>query len=243
MENYKVKFGSKDIVFSVEYRNRKSLGITVFPDGIIKVVSPIDTPIEQITQKVYRRAAWIIKQLDIFQQFQPKIMPRKYISGETHYYLGRQYRLKVMESTSKEINFKGGYIEITTPDKTDKLAIEKELKNWYRIKAQEKFKPIFKKCLKKIPIDNDRKEVLNFEQLAFRIVNMPKRWGSCTSAGNILLNPQLIKTSKACIEYVILHELCHLVVPYHNAAFYELQTRLIPDWKDLKKKLDLSVWV
>ena len=222
MENHSIKFGSTEIMFSIKYRKRKSLEITVYPDGLIAVISPIDATIEQIKEKVYRKAAWIIKQLDN--------------SGETHYYLGRQYRLKVIESPKQEVVFRGGYIEVYTIDKSNKITIKRALEKWYIIKAKEKFGPIFKKCLEKLPLEEERKEKLHF-----KILSMFKRWGSCTVAGNILLNPNLIKTSKACIEYVILHELCHLVIPYHNTAFYELQTRLMPDWRELKKRLDLSV--
>ncbi|HAK78034.1 MAG TPA: metal-dependent hydrolase [Runella sp.] len=236
MENHSIKFGSTEIMFSIKYRERKSLEITVYPDGLIVVISPIDATIEQIKEKVYRKAAWIIKQLDTFQQFEPTATPRKYISGETHYYLGRQYRLKVIESEKREVIFRGGYIEVYTLDKTNKTVIEKAVEEWYRVKAKEKFGSIFKKCLEKLPLEEERKAKLNF-----KILSMPKRWGSCTNAGNILLNPNLVKTSKACIEYVILHELCHLVIPYHNTAFYELQTRLMPDWRELKKRLDSSV--
>lgn len=236
MENHSVKFGSAEIVFSIEYRKRKSLEITVFPDGLVKVISPIDATIEQIEAKVLRKAAWVLKQQDTFQQFQPKTTPRKYISGETHYYLGRQYRLKVIESEQRQVIFRGGYIEVYTPDKTDKPVIEKALEEWYRVKAREKFGLIFKKCLEKLPLEEERKAKLHF-----KILSMPKRWGSCTKVGNILLNPNLVKTPKACIEYVILHELCHLVIPYHNAAFYGLQTRLMPDWRELKRKIDSLV--
>ena len=129
--------------------------------------------IEQIKEKVYRKAAWIIKQLDIFQQFQPKITPRKYISGETHYYLGRQYRLKVIESDKREVIFRGGYIEVYTLDKTNKTVIEKAVEEWCRVKAKEKFGSIFKKCLEKLPLEEERKAKLNF-----KILSMPKRWGS-----------------------------------------------------------------
>lgn len=237
MENHSIKFGSVEIMFSVEYRKRKSLAITVFPDGLVAVVAPIETSMDQIKEKVNRRAAWILKQQDIFQQFQPKTTPRKYISGETHFYLGRQFRLKLFESPRPKVIFRGGYIEIHTSDKNDKVAIEKMLEAWYRAKAKEKFGLIFKKCLEKLPLEEERKV-----QLTFKIVEMPKRWGSCTSSGNILLNPNLVKISKSCIEYVILHELCHLVVPYHNAAFYELQTRLMPDWRGLKQRLNLSAY-
>lgn len=232
----KIMFGSAEILFSVEYRKRKSLAITVYPDGLVKVVSPLDTDIEQINERVHKKAAWIIKQLDRFQQFQPKTPPRKYISGETHYYLGRQYRLKIIEASKKNIIFKGGYIEIHTTEKGNRDNHKRSLDEWYRSKAKIKFESIFQKCLKKLPLEDARKE-----QLTYKIIEMPKRWGSCTPTGNILLNPNLVKTSKACIEYVILHELCHLVVPYHNKEFYDLQTRLIPDWKVLKQKLDLFI--
>lgn len=233
MENHSIQFGSIVVNFSVEYRKRKSLAITVYPEGLVIVTAPLGATIEKIKEKVHRRAAWILKQQDIFQQYEPQNTPRKYVSGETHYYMGRQYRLKIIEEPRQKVVFRAGYIEIFVPNKNDKKTIQKMLELWYRDKAKEKFEPIFRKCLEKLPLNIGRKA-----QLTYKVMAMPKRWGSCTKSGNILLNPNLIKTPKSCIEYVILHELCHLIVPYHNVLFYELQSRLIPDWRDLKKKLE-----
>ena len=233
MGNHSIQFGSIVINFSVEYRKRKSLAITVYPEGLVIVTAPVDSTIEKIKEKVHRRAAWILKQQDIFQQYEPQNTPRKYVSGETHYYMGRQYRLKIIEEPRQKVVFRAGYIEIFILNKNDKETIQKMLEAWYRARAKEKFELIFRKCLEKSPLDIDRKA-----QLTFKVMTMSKRWGSCTKSGNILLNPNLIKTPKSCIEYVILHEMCHLIVPFHNASFYELQSSLIPDWKDLKKRLE-----
>lgn len=91
-----VQFGSKKIVFNLEFSERKTLGISVSPDLKILVKAPIDVPLEKVKEKIKKRAPWIIRQQSFFLSFHPKMPERKFVSGETHLYLGRQYRLKVI---------------------------------------------------------------------------------------------------------------------------------------------------
>ena len=88
---FSIAFGSRTIVFHLEYSDRKSLGITVTPEMEVLVKAPTDTPMEKVKEKIRKKAPWIIKQQSFFLSFQPKTPKRKYISGETHLYLGRQY--------------------------------------------------------------------------------------------------------------------------------------------------------
>lgn len=223
-----IQFGSKKIDFSVEYSARKTLGITVTPDLDVLVKAPVDSSIDKIKEKLLKKAAWIIKQQSFFLSFQPKTPERRYIGGETHLYLGRQYLLKIEPSKKDSVKLKGKFIEVHTSDKSKVKGLVKE---WYLLHAKSKFKEIAQPL-----IDKFKKHKVEPDSIVFR--EMPTRWGSCTPKGKIILNPELIKAPKGCIEYVIIHELCHLIYHDHTQKFIDLQTKEMPDWEKWKSKLE-----
>lgn len=230
-----IQFGNRTIDFRLEYSDRKSLGITVTPEMEVLVKAPTDSSMEKVKEKIRKKAPWIIKQQSFFLSFQPKTPHRKYISGETHLYLGRQYRLKVISDKLKlqneEVKLKGQFLEIYTLD----ISRTKEiLDKWYLMKAREKIQP-----LAQILFNNFiSKKNLSLITFHFSLRNMPTRWGSCTPKGKIILNPELIKAPKGCIEYVIIHELCHLIHHDHTQKFLDLQTKEMKDWEKWKMKLE-----
>ena len=223
-----ILFGSKQIDFQLEYSNRKSLGITVKPDLSVLVKAPIDTSLEKVKEKLRKKAPWIIRQQSFFLYFHPKTPARKYISGETHLYLGRQYRLKVIFNNLESVKLKGKYIEANV---TEKTKVKQLVYDWYLHNAKSKFRTIAQPL-----IDNFKK--YNIEPSSIVLRDMPTRWGSCTPKGKIILNPELIKAPKGCIEYVIIHELCHLVHHDHTQKFIDLQTKEMKDWEKWKMKLE-----
>lgn len=223
-----IQFGSKKIEFLVEYSARKTLGITVTPELDVLVKAPIDSSIDKIKEKILKKAAWIIKQQNFFLSFQPKTPARRYIGGETHLYLGRQYLLKIETSKKDSVKLKGKFIEVHTSDKSKVKGLVKE---WYLLHAKSKFKEIAQPL-----IDKFKKHKVEPDSIVFR--EMPTRWGSCTPKGKIILNPELIKAPKGCIEYVIIHELCHLIYHDHTQKFIDLQTKEMPDWEKWKSKLE-----
>jgi predicted metal-dependent hydrolase len=223
-----IQFGSKRIDFRLEYSGRKSLGITVMPDLLVLVKAPHDTPVEKVKEKLLHKAPWIIRQQSFFLAFHPKTPGRKYVSGETHLYMGRQYRLKVLWSKNESVKFKGRFIEVHT---TDKLKAVTLVNSWYLNLAKEKFTVIALPLIKKF-------KKYNVEPAAVVVKYMPARWGSCTAQGKIILNPELIKAPRGCIEYVIIHELCHLIHHDHTHKFIDLQTKEMPGWEKWKLKLE-----
>ncbi len=223
-----IQFGSKTINYQVFYSDRKTLGITVDPEMEISVKAPTGISLEKIEEKIRKRAPWILKQQDYFLGFFPKMPKRKYISGETHLYLGRTYLLKVIQSEKVEVRYKGRFIEIAKTDKSDS---ERLLKQWYKVKAKVKFAEIAEPLIQRF-------EKYNVSPKGIYIQEMSKRWGSCTPKGKIILNPELIKAPKACIEYVIIHELCHLIHHDHSQKFMDLQSKEMPDWEKWKNKLE-----
>lgn len=223
-----IQYGSKEIKYSLEFSNRKSLGITITPDLEVLVKAPIGTPVDKIREKLKEKAPWIIKQQNFFLSFQPKTTPRKYIGGETHLYLGRQYRLKIETGDKESVKMKGKFIEVTT---SDKLRAKELVQEWYLKNAKQKLVAIAQPLIEKFK----RHEV---EPDSIVLREMPTRWGSCTAKGKIILNPELIKAPKGCIEYVIIHELCHLIHHDHTQKFLDLQTKEMPDWEKWKMKLE-----
>lgn len=223
-----IQFGSRTIDFRLEYSDRKSLGITVTPDMEVLVKAPADTTIEKIKEKIRKKAPWIIKQQSFFLSFQPKTPKRKYVSGETHLYLGRQYRLLVKIENGNSVKLKGKFIEVLTENKTK---VKDLVQNWYLQHARMKFHLIAEPL-----IDKFKKYKVEPSSIVLR--EMPTRWGSCTPKGKIILNPELIKAPKGCIEYVIIHELCHLIHQDHTQRFIDLQTKEMKDWEKWKMKLE-----
>lgn len=226
---YSIKYGSEVIVYNLHFRDRKTLGITVNPDRSIEVNAPIGSKLEKIEEKVHKRAAWILKQQDYFLTFEPRNTQRKFVSGESHFYLGRQYQLSIVNSAEEKVTHTGRYIEVITNDISN---VEKLLELWYFDKSKKWFHKIAEPIIehfKKYDVEPSRLEIRK----------MKNRWGSCSTKGKILLNPELIKAPKACIEYVIIHELCHLVHRDHTQAFFDLQKKEFPDWKKWKNILEM----
>ncbi len=213
---------------TIEYRSRKTLGISVMPDKRVVVVAPLNTPIVEIEKRVQKRAAWVIKQWNYFDSFGVSMPERRYISGESHFYLGRQYMLRVELGKPNSVQLKGRYINISC---TPRKKAGELLKLWYRERAKIKFSEIAQPII-------ERFSRYGVEPSAIQIQEMDNRWGSCTNRGKIILNPALIKVSRSCIEYVITHEMTHLIHRNHTREFYSILSSEMPKWKELKDKLE-----
>lgn len=222
------QYGSKTISYRLEFAERKTLGITVTPEMEVLVKAPTEASLPLIEEKLEKRASWILRQQSYFLQFYPKAPDKEFRGGEAHFYLGRQYRLRVKAGKRNGVKFTGREIEVShSPQSTAKSV----LKSWYRLRAKEKFAEIASPWIQKFERYGVRPEGLYIQE-------MPARWGSCTAKGRIILNPELIKVPKMCIEYVIIHELCHLIHRHHTPKFFQLQSAYMPDWKKWKERLE-----
>ena len=226
-----IKYGKKEISYELIFQDRKTLGIKVFPEGSVKVYAPSDISNDKIEEKVKEKARWILKQQNEFLSYHPLTPARKYINGETHLYLGRQYILQSEIGQINQVKAYRGKLEVHHKSNTK---VETVVKNWYREKAIEHFNSVLEE---KINLFTK----YDIEKPLVEIRSMSKRWGSCTVKGKVILNPELIKAPKGSIEYVMIHELCHLVHHNHTKAFYELQEKIMPDWKKWKTKLEYSL--
>jgi len=231
---YSVLYGQKTIDFSLFYCNRKTLEIAVHPDSTVVVKAPERSDIELIEKKILKRARWILRQLNYFKQFNPKTPERCYVNGETHLYLGKQYRLKLAEGPENTVRLFRGYFHITCRSKPTPTTAKKLLNQWYLEKAQVQFAMSMDRCWQKF-------NVLGNGQPRLSIKRMQKRWGSLSNKGTVTLNTELIRAPKECIDYVVTHELCHLKYHDHSPEFYKLLESVVPDWETIKHKLELSM--
>jgi predicted metal-dependent hydrolase len=229
---HRVLFGQTAIDFALAFNGRPTLSITVHPDKRVEVVAPEGESLEAVLDRVRRRGSWILRQLDAFDRLHPLTPPRRYVGGETHLYLGRQYRLQLTAATDDEVKLVGKHLHVRTADRGNAERVKELLDDWYRRHAQAVFARRMEVC------HTAAAGVLGIERPGFQLRQMTKRWGSCTAAGRVLLNPELVKTPVACIDYVITHELCHLKVMSHGPGFSRVLGRCMPDWQRRKERLD-----
>ncbi len=195
---------------------------------------PRDADEAAIERIVRKRAVWIIRQQKFFAQFLPKTPPRAYVSGETHLYLGRKYRLRVRGAEREEVKLQRGYLYVYTSHPRDAEQVKGLLHDWYEAHARVRFAERLAVCLKTTA-------GRNIAPPRLEVRRMSKRWGSCRASGILALNLDLIRAPRACIDYVILHELCHLHHPNHSPRFYQLLTDVLPDWKAAKLRLEQTL--
>jgi hypothetical protein len=231
---YSVVYGRKTIDFSLLYCNRKTMEIAVHPDSTVIVKAPVQSDITLIEKKIIKRARWILRQLNYFKQFNPKTPDRCYVNGETHLYLGKQYRLKFAEGPESSVKLSRGFFHITCRSEPTPNAAKKLLNQWYSEKAQFQFAESMDRCWQKF-------NGLGIGQPKLSIKRMQKRWGSLSDKGTVTLNTDLIRAPKECIDYVVTHELCHLKYHDHSPDFYKLLDSVIPGWEKIKHKLELSM--
>ncbi len=229
-----IEFGSRRIPYRLTRQKRKRIRILVAPDLTVSVSAPLRAKDEQIERVLRQKARWIARKLDEMEQFRPLPGPKQYISGETFCYLGRQYRLKVEEGEKSPAKLKGKFLNVTVRDKQDREAVRKAVENWYRQRAEETFARTLKKC-------SEAAKRHDIPDASLTLRKMHTRWGSCSSKGRITINTNLIQTPVHCIEYVIMHELCHLRHHNHSPAFYKLLTQCMPDWQKRKDALQKTV--
>jgi predicted metal-dependent hydrolase len=229
--NRTINYGDETIAFEVNFSERKTLDISVHPNQQVTVKAPVDALLEEIDRRVKKRARWILKQQQFFSQFDPRTPTRKYIGGETHLYLGRQYRLKVEINLQPSVKLKGRYIHVQTPQPECTETTQKLLENWYLERAKTKFNERLNFCF--TPFKR-----LGYLPPKLQIRRLDKRWGSLTATNTIILNRDLIRADSRSIDYVITHELCHLKHPDHSSDFYDFLGSIMPDWEKRKLRLE-----
>lgn len=219
------------IEFEVIYSRRKTIAIKIDSAGNIKVCAPQGTSRGTIAKTVSGKAAWIIKHLQKIQFDQAQALPRKYTDGELFMYLGREYPLQLdidQEYGLIEIILAEGRFLVKTPA-GDKGIIKSSLEAWYRHVAAGYIKGRL----------DHYQSLLHVSPSRIAIRNQKTRWGSCSNKGSLNFNWRLMMAPAEVVDYVVVHELCHLVHPNHSKNFWNQVSAVLPDYrvrKDWLKK-------
>ncbi|MDQ6957338.1 MAG: SprT family zinc-dependent metalloprotease [Mariprofundaceae bacterium] len=232
-ENGSIQYGDTFINFSIEPRatDIPKVLIKVYPNCRVVALAPPMASYEDILQAMKKRARWVCKQMRYFDQQRENILPRHYVSGESHFYLGRRHMLKVKDNShnSAKVKLLRGVLEVQgqklNPDKTKAMLFD-----WYRVRAKEVFDRRLEEVISKTLWVNEKPSI--------RLLSMQTQWGSCSPKGQLMINPHLVKAPRECIDYVLLHELCHIAEHNHSEQFYRLMKQVMPHWKKVKERLD-----
>ena len=154
------------------------------------------------------------------------------MSGETHLYLGRQYRLKVSSGETALVKMSRGHLVLSIPGRPDPGQVKALLHRWYLDHARQVFIDVLDEWLPRFK---------DFLRPCLTVRAMQSRWGSLSQAGTMTLNVNLVRAPRACIEYVVAHELCHLKHRDHDTNFFRLLGQVMPDWEKRKQQLETAL--
>jgi len=225
-----IRYGNVTLAYELRRARRRTLSITVHPDQRVSVAAPQGLPLAQVEAFVLQRAPWIIRKQRQFA-LKPRPAPRQYVSGETHRYLGKQYRLKVVQGSPQGVRADGEFLWVRVRDVEDPQLVRRVLEAWYRARAAEVYAERLEACWPRV-------QPLGVPRPAVTIRAMRSRWGSARRPNKMTLNLKLVQVPLAYIDYVILHELCHFVEPNHSARYYQVLERVLPDWRARKAALN-----
>ena len=223
-----IKLG--EIVVDVELKDIKNVHLSVYPPkGRVRIAAPRRMTMDTIRIYAISKLSWIKKQQLKFKA-QVREAPREFLTKEGHYYLGSRYLLKVaVHDAPPEISIKHKTIEMRVRPAASKEKRQVLMDEWYRAQLKELLPPVIAKWEKRMGVQLNE----------FAIKKMKTKWGTCNrEARRIWLNLELAKKPFACIEYIVVHEMVHLLERNHNDRFVAFMDRFLPEWKELKKELN-----
>lgn len=219
-----------DLMIEVERKEIRNIHLSVYPPaGAVRISAPLRLDLDTIRVYAISKLKWIRKQQDIFnrQQREPR---REFLTRESHYYLGERYLLKVIEQDAHpKIILKKKEIRMVVRPETRLEKKQELLDEWYRSELKRMVPPLIKNWEEKIGV----------KAHDYGIKKMRTKWGTCNpNAGRIWLNLELAKKPLECIEYIVVHELIHLIEPSHNKRFITLLDEHLPKWKFYRDELN-----
>jgi len=214
-------YGRDTIRYEVRFlASRQTLAIEVHPDSRVLVRAPLGCPGALIAERVQKRAGWISRQLAELERYRPRTPARQYINGESHLYLGRQYRLKLISGEAASVKLTRGQLLVTLPGDPEPERVKALLRRWYLDRARAVFTEV---------LDASMPHFKDIDHPRLIVRTMRSRWGSLSLAGTMTLNVKLVRAPRPCIEYVVTHELCHTKHRDHDARFFKLLGQVMPD--------------
>lgn len=228
-----VRAGGLAITYTLERKDVKNLNLRIHTDGQVYVSAGKRLAAGRIDAFVISKASFIQNAQRKFrelEQYRPQ--PKQYVSGETFYIQGHGLRLQVIQAAKESVDSDGVYIRLCTKTPDDFQRKERLMRRY----LHEQCMAVFSQTLERLYPPFEKYGVA---RPTLRIRSMETRWGSClVKKGIVTLNTRLLEAPQNCIEYVVMHELCHFIHPNHSKNFYAFLTMLMPDWKERKKALE-----
>ncbi len=224
--------GDLSLPYELSLSHRRSVSIRVMPDLRVLVAAPAGSDLRIINQILLQRAAWILKQQEYFRHRQVTIFPKRFAPGETCYFLGNPYQVRPVRQKigTEGVNIEGNDLTVTLRGSQDSARIHALVEAWYRIQARVVFEERFSAWFPAFA-------GMGLAQPEIALRWMRTRWGTCSSRGKITLNTHLVMVPAQLVDYVIVHELCHLKEHNHGPGFHRLLAGFFPDWKEHRKQL------
>lgn len=215
--------------FDLYLSRRKTMTLRVRPDGLLTVDAPTGLALHRIYAFVLSRSAWIVRHQARVSQRAAAQPPRQYLTGESWSYLGQEYALRVESGDQERVDLSGAQIVVTVPQASQ---VPLALRAWYLARARRVFYERMAALAPRVaPLGITPPQSITIRQ-------MTSKWGSCSGKGRVTLNLKLVQLSVDLIDYVLLHELCHLRELNHSAKYYALLAAVLPDWKDYRHALN-----
>lgn len=219
-----------DITIDVELKDIKNIHLSVYPPkGCVKISAPSRMDMDTIRVYAISRLDWIKQQQKKFM-IQERETPREYLERESHYVWGARYLMQMVEQDAPpSIELKHHHIVLRVRPGTDESRRQAVMDSWYRRQVYEEVAPLLARW----------EGIMGVKAGKVHVQRMKTRWGSCNpKTGRILLNTELAKKPRACLEYVVVHELAHLIEPTHNARFVRLMDQYLPSWQMVRDELN-----
>jgi predicted metal-dependent hydrolase len=220
----------KDIEFIVIYSGRRTIGISVLPDTSVVVRVPYLTSLKTISRIVNNKYEWILKHRDNYRRLNNNQLTKSYTTGEVHLFRGNESILRIEKSVKPYTRFHDGIIMLGLEKTDNPVTVRRLLYKGYKKEALKILPELMNRVLRE-----HENQMFKPEGLVIR--TMKRRWGSCSNKGIITLSTELIKLADLYIEYVIIHELCHLRHHNHGLQYYKLLSEVFPEWKTVRKEL------
>jgi predicted metal-dependent hydrolase len=222
-------------VLATEVR-RKTLSVEVHPTGRVVLRAPQGCSDERIRAVLAKRQRWIAEQKAFFQRFEPRTPQRAWVVGESHLHLGKRYKLRVEAAAEDNVHLRGLEMVVASRQGRDAKPehVEALVLRWRHGEAKTVF-------ARQLSICQRHYRFSEFAQPSLRVQLLTKRWGSLSQYGTMTLHSGLVQASTACIDYVIYHELCHLVHQNHSVNFFDLLGEVCPQWVARKELLETTI--
>lgn len=228
-----LQYGTTSIDYSLSKEKRNDIKITVTLVNGVVIHTPENHDPSQLEKVLQQKAPWIIQKLQALNEVEKTVALKEFVSGEKLPYLGRQYRLKIYKNmvSAATLRFKQGRFIAVVPREWAQSQIqyhlEQKLITWYRTHGLKKVNERVRKY----------QSILGVEAQSVQLKTQHKRWGSCTPTGDIYVNWRIVMAPVHVMDYIIVHELSHLLVPEHNDRFWQIVKNILPHYKDAKEWL------